>query len=1135
MSDISAVIRGSEKTVRYLDNATDSAARQEILAEARKSGLADPALSLITHKTVYHTGESLSPVAGMAIGKNGRLVVSDEFNHRLIVYDDSGKQLQEIGKQGSGEMEFHYPRGLCFDDDGNLYVTDAWNHRIVVLAPDLSFKSTIGKLGTGDGELDEPVGVVWSSGRLAVLEKSNHRVQLFSGKGASMGTIAMGSIGTRGSVAEQEQFYLLKTRPEEFCTPVFEFPTAIAADSGDNLYVADTNNHRIVKLNFTGQEDSSYAISGLRHPTGLSVDKNDNLHVTQFNRGDVRVFSPEGILLYGYTVSGIELPVAITVNASSVYVGGGMKASVSVNGFDADHDATLARENDFSFYFKKAMAQFRAGNFDEAVKHLKLASELSAEKRLSPAEFAAGLPEIDYSFLPGGNPKAAKDADGFIKILDVFCDSIWETVSTLFEAKLAAVDGYADAVLLLEKSLLAGTGDEDTFMVERMRAVRKVLNLSSEMKHAFTGYKKLQEFLRRLALCGIGLGARPERIGVNMVRINEWKKSREQWYEAAEQAAPALTFNSGPDERESFALNQNRLEMFDFEFRLLWEFAGEFNRETASLIRASGWKSSPLFGEFIFNAVDFYFVCSDNFYSRLEYYRSLEDLFDAAGSGNLSNMLSGATPRKYAGQAGVNASALWEALGREDNIPYKSKPEVYRLFPALWSATGLECGTKPDVTAWEKIVDFYHAELERYIGENKPLRTEFIRTGGMLAAAERGDPKQAMLVRRKLSLLWFHNYYQERYISGILMEYQVRFAFFALNKNPIGKELISSTEKKLDEIFKSFRSAQINAVEEAAALEAKIEDAANWTEKNRLTHDLELQQMFFAFSIFVNAHLTTAIQLTRDKSSGYLALRRRIGGGGAALRKLEKPGFMVFDKKGNLYVVSVTQGTVNLFNGNGGFQKTFAGFGSVPGRLSRPVGVAITPDGDIAVSQYMNPSLSLFSPDGRFIRRFVLEKEDGRQPRFIQFDEAGRLFVSFTDGRGLSIFDLQGRLVEKIETGDTPLDKTDKIYGFYLSGGDLFLGGRQKLYHCSLKGELVRSISCGATGLDHTSSLAVDKKGNLYALGYHQNLLLRVDPEFKNVEIMSNIPAQFASTMAVNDKTMALGDMDSDAVWLLDL
>jgi DNA-binding beta-propeller fold protein YncE len=1121
MSEKSAVIKDSEKARRYLDDVTDAAARQEILLQARRAGIESLHLSLVTHSAVFHTGDSLSPAAGIAIDGQGRVVVSDEFNHRLVVYDGSGVRERTIGAQGGGDGEFHYPRGLVFDDNGNLYVADAWNHRVVVLNPDFSFKGFIGKLGSGAGELDEPVGVAWSGGRLAVLEKSNHRVQLFGDDGQTLG-----AIGARGSVFEQEQFYLLKTLPEEFCAPVFEFPSAIAADSAGSFYVADTNNHRIVKIGGNGRPDSAYVPSGLRYPTGLSLDKNDNLHVTQFNRAEVRVFSPEGILLYGYRPAGIDMPVAIDVDGGTVYVGAGMQAGVSVNGLEPDHDAALALEEDFSFHFKKAVALFRAGDFDEAVEHLSLAASLPAEKRPSAAEFAASLPENDYAFY-SGELKKIEAAGGFVKILDGFSGSLWEGISSLFDKKLAAVDDYSGAMLRLEKALLIGIEDDDRQMVDRYRAIKKVFNLSSELKSSLAGFKKLQEFQRRLAFCGIGQTERPERIAGNIARITEWKKRREQWYEAAEREAPALAFNSEPDKREVFVQNQARLEMFSFEFHVLWELAGEFNRETASLIRETGWAFSPRFKEMLLEAVDFCLFCPDGMNVRMEYFHTLEELFDAAGEENLSGIMSGHKDIK-----------LWEPLGQEENIPYKTKPEVYRLLPALWSSDRIACDGTVSADAWEKITDFYHKEFARYINENTPLRTELIRSAQLLPSAEKSDKKQAVIIQRKLGLLWFHNYYQDRYMGNTVLEYLVRFALLALENSPVSREQMERTAGELGAFLEENTEAYHKVSNEAVMLDRQIKSTSDSVERNKIYIKRELKIMEMIYHENLSRHLRLAHRRSLQ-SAGKIAqgFRRvcRYSGGGAVLRPVADPSSVAFGDGGELGVLMHTSGEVVILDENGQFVRSFAGYGSIPGRLEKPFDLAPIPDGGWIVSEFYKSFLTLFSHEGDFIRRIALKGNEGRSPSRLQVDSSGRLFVSFFDGEGLAIHDMDGNLLGKIDKKGTELEQIKVVWGFRVINDKIIVGGDGKFIMVDLDGKISKSLAFTETRFGVITQLAAGEDGTVYAADHVYNRIFAVDAGFTEVKPVTSIITAGVGSIAVKGRTLAVADFIGNSVELFEV
>ena len=62
---------------------------------------------------------------------NGRLYVADAANHRIQVFETSGKLLDIWGKEGSDLGELCYPHDISFDSKGNLYITETLEGRRV--------------------------------------------------------------------------------------------------------------------------------------------------------------------------------------------------------------------------------------------------------------------------------------------------------------------------------------------------------------------------------------------------------------------------------------------------------------------------------------------------------------------------------------------------------------------------------------------------------------------------------------------------------------------------------------------------------------------------------------------------------------------------------------------------------------------------------------------------------------------------------------------------------------------------------------------------------------------------------------------------------------------------------------------
>lgn len=241
----------------------------------------------------------LSPPSGLCFSTEGHLLLADDFNHRIQVYDSQFNLQQSFGSKGKEPGQFQYPKGIAVDPEGNIYVADSWNHRIQKFdakgTPILSF----GACGDGKGELNEPYDImVEPSGNLIVIERYNHRIQFFDPQGKSLGWL-----GDRGTVLE-EQLADLQETPAHLLAPIlFEFPTSIAKDSRGNYVITDSGNHRIRKFNPRWQEILSFGEKGtepgqFQYPLCVSIAPNDLLYIADLNNERIQVFSPFGQYLF---------------------------------------------------------------------------------------------------------------------------------------------------------------------------------------------------------------------------------------------------------------------------------------------------------------------------------------------------------------------------------------------------------------------------------------------------------------------------------------------------------------------------------------------------------------------------------------------------------------------------------------------------------------------------------------------------------------------------------------------------------------------------------------------------------------------------------------------------------------------
>lgn len=190
---------------------------------------------------------------------------------------------------GTSNDRLHYPEGILVDPSNNLYVADANNHRIQNWSLTFSNSTTIaGISGTPMNNfngLNLPGDIVIDAiGNIYVADTYNYRVILFY-FGQSNGSLFAGT-GKRNGI------YLDRfSRWQSFLglagsgNNEFNHPYGLSLDSNSNsLYVADYNNHRVMKyyLNSSngtlvaGGNGGGSTSTQLNLPRGIHFDSTTN-------------------------------------------------------------------------------------------------------------------------------------------------------------------------------------------------------------------------------------------------------------------------------------------------------------------------------------------------------------------------------------------------------------------------------------------------------------------------------------------------------------------------------------------------------------------------------------------------------------------------------------------------------------------------------------------------------------------------------------------------------------------------------------------------------------------------------------------------------------------------------------------
>lgn len=253
-------------------------------------------------------GASLNAPAGFAIDVWRNVYVSESAGHRVRRVDPSGVITTFAGTGVAGlqgdngaatSAQLTAPSALAVDRSGNLYIVETQNHRIrrVSTTGMISNFAGTGVAGfSGDGAqatsamLHSPSGVgVDSSGTVWIADTNNNRIRRVAANGVITTVVGTGVAGFAGDGGVAANAQLSQ-------------PTGITFDTRGGVYISDTGNSRIRKLNTAGLintvvgsgavgfagDDSRARSAALNTPLGITTDVQGNLYIADQGNDRVR-------------------------------------------------------------------------------------------------------------------------------------------------------------------------------------------------------------------------------------------------------------------------------------------------------------------------------------------------------------------------------------------------------------------------------------------------------------------------------------------------------------------------------------------------------------------------------------------------------------------------------------------------------------------------------------------------------------------------------------------------------------------------------------------------------------------------------------------------------------------------------
>ncbi|MDM8561479.1 NHL repeat-containing protein [Candidatus Parabeggiatoa sp. HSG14] len=242
---------------------------------------------------------------GVALDSQDNVYIADTNNRRIRKIDSNGIITTIAGNDDKATTRLHGPYGIVVDSQGNVYFSDFLAHRVykinakgiitVIAGDDTGEYSGDNGLATG-AQLNEPRGIAFDSkGNLYIADAGNHRIRMIDTDGI-ITTVAGDGTTIQSSSIGGPIFSGAYGGDEGLATAAqLDSPSGIAIDKQGDLYITDTNNNRIRKVDTDGII-TTVASDELNQPIGIVIDNESNIYVADSKNHLIRKIDTDGVM-----------------------------------------------------------------------------------------------------------------------------------------------------------------------------------------------------------------------------------------------------------------------------------------------------------------------------------------------------------------------------------------------------------------------------------------------------------------------------------------------------------------------------------------------------------------------------------------------------------------------------------------------------------------------------------------------------------------------------------------------------------------------------------------------------------------------------------------------------------------------